>query len=172
MACGSQGTSGQGEAAHARARRARCGTAQASVGQGRKELRFRRAEREGDARRPFQRQEPADYLPLDVRSGLEGSLPQLLIQHGSYGWRAGTSGATRRVVRGDLSSTIPQDCRVQETHGLTLQLVSANGNDCNRDYHVLFTKEELATGKVDHNFNQKAFPGTDTPGISVFYKTQ
>ena len=38
--------------------------------------------------------------------------PQLLIQHGSYGWRTGPSGPTRRVVRGDLSSSIPQDCRV------------------------------------------------------------
>ena len=43
-------------------------------------------------------------------------------------------------------------------------------DDFNRDYHVAFTKEELATGKVNHNFNLEAFPGTDAPGISVFYK--
>ena len=35
---------------------------------------------------------------------------------------------------------------------------------------MFFTKDELATGKVNHNFNLEAFPGTDAPGISVFYK--
>jgi predicted dithiol-disulfide oxidoreductase (DUF899 family) len=48
--------------------------------------------------------------------------------------------------------------------------VSSNGNDFNRDYHVFFTKDELATGKVNHNFNLEGFPGTDAPGISVFCK--
>jgi hypothetical protein len=44
--------------------------------------------------------------------------------------------------------------------------------ECYGDYHVVFTKEELATGKVDHNFNLEAFPGSDAPGISVFFKDQ
>ena len=35
---------------------------------------------------------------------------------------------------------------------------------------MYFTKDELATGKVNHNFNLEGFPGTDAPGISVFYK--
>ena len=54
--------------------------------------------------------------------------------------------------------------------GWRFNWVSSNANDFNRDYHVLFTKDELATGKVNHNFNLEAFPGTDAPGISVFYK--
>jgi predicted dithiol-disulfide oxidoreductase (DUF899 family) len=56
--------------------------------------------------------------------------------------------------------------------GWRFNWVSSNGNDFNRDYHVVFTKEELATGKVDHNFKLEAFPGTDAPGISVFFKDQ
>src|SRR5580700_230524 len=122
MACGPEATIGQREAAHARSRRNRPRTAPASLGQGRTKLRFRRAEREGDARGPFRRQEPADYLPLHVRPGVERRLPELLVQHGPHGRRARASGATRRVLCGDLTSTIPQDCPVQKTHGLGVQL--------------------------------------------------
>src|SRR6266700_5880898 len=105
MAFGSKDTAGQREAAHARARRNRRRTAPATLGESRKELRFRRTEREGDARGPFRRQEPADYLPLHVLSRLAGGLPELFVQHGPHGRRARASGATRRVVCGDLTST-------------------------------------------------------------------
>jgi hypothetical protein len=54
--------------------------------------------------------------------------------------------------------------------GWRFNWVSSNANEFNDDYHVVFTKDELATGKVDHNFNLEAFPGTDAPGISVFFK--
>jgi len=47
-----------------------------------------------------------------------------------------------------------------------------DGNNFNRDYHVLFTKEELATGKGNHNCNLEAFPRADPPGFSVLYKTR
>jgi predicted dithiol-disulfide oxidoreductase (DUF899 family) len=54
--------------------------------------------------------------------------------------------------------------------GWRFNWVSSNGNEFNRDLHVVFTKEELASGKVDHNYNLEPFPGTDAPGFSVFYK--
>src|SRR5260370_24081106 len=122
MACGSQKIAGEGEATHARARRSSCRTPAASLGQSRKKLRFRRAEREGDARGSFRRQKPADYLPPHVRSGLAGGLPELLVQYGPHGRRAGSSGATRRVICGDLTSGLSEDRGVQEAYGLALQL--------------------------------------------------
>ena len=44
------------------------------------------------------------------------------------------------------------------------------GSDFNYDYHVSFTPEQLAQGKVEHNFTLEGFPGQEAPGISVFYK--
>jgi predicted dithiol-disulfide oxidoreductase (DUF899 family) len=52
--------------------------------------------------------------------------------------------------------------------------VSASGTDFNYDYHVSFTKDDLATGKVLYNFTetpvQSESAGTELPGLSSFYK--
>jgi predicted dithiol-disulfide oxidoreductase (DUF899 family) len=48
--------------------------------------------------------------------------------------------------------------------------VSSNGNEFNRDYHVSFTPEEKASGKMYYNYEVAAFPSEEGPGISVFYK--
>jgi len=52
--------------------------------------------------------------------------------------------------------------------------ISAYGNDFNYDYHVSFTQEELATGKVSYNFTETPVSdrsaGTELPGLSSFYK--
>ncbi len=50
--------------------------------------------------------------------------------------------------------------------------VSPHGSDFNYDYHVSFTKDELATGKVYYNYEQTEFPSEEAPGASVFYKDQ
>jgi predicted dithiol-disulfide oxidoreductase (DUF899 family) len=54
--------------------------------------------------------------------------------------------------------------------GWKFNWVSSNANDFNFDYHVSFTREQLATGKVDYNFELMSFPGEEAPGISVFFK--
>ncbi|MCO6177452.1 thioredoxin family protein [Ciceribacter sp. RN22] len=50
--------------------------------------------------------------------------------------------------------------------------VSSFGTDFNRDYHVSFDPEDLASGKVFYNFT--AMPaedaGTELPGLSAFYR--
>ncbi|HEY4248896.1 MAG TPA: DUF899 domain-containing protein [Lacunisphaera sp.] len=46
--------------------------------------------------------------------------------------------------------------------------VSSHGTDFNRDYHVSFTAEELAKGKVHYNYGMQEFPQTEAPGISIF----
>ena len=54
--------------------------------------------------------------------------------------------------------------------GWRFHWVSSFGNDFNRDFHVSFTKEEMANGKVHYNYDVQEFPSEEAPGISVFYK--
>jgi predicted dithiol-disulfide oxidoreductase (DUF899 family) len=56
--------------------------------------------------------------------------------------------------------------------GWKFNWVSSHGSDFNYDYHVSFTPEQLAQGKVEYNFDLTVFPGAEAPGISVFYKDQ
>jgi predicted dithiol-disulfide oxidoreductase (DUF899 family) len=53
---------------------------------------------------------------------------------------------------------------------------SAFGSDFNYDYHVSFTKDELASGKVFHNFTETSVPANSTDselhGLSAFYKNE
>lgn len=48
--------------------------------------------------------------------------------------------------------------------------VSSYENEFNADYHVSFTKDELAKGKVYYNYEETEFPSEERPGVSVFYK--
>jgi predicted dithiol-disulfide oxidoreductase (DUF899 family) len=54
--------------------------------------------------------------------------------------------------------------------GWRFKWVSSHENDFNRDYHVSFTKDEMAQGKVQYNFGLNTFPSEEAPGVSVFYK--
>jgi predicted dithiol-disulfide oxidoreductase (DUF899 family) len=55
--------------------------------------------------------------------------------------------------------------------GWRFKWVSSHDNDFNYDFHVSFTKEELAKGKVHYNYD--LVEGYDElPGLSVFYKDE
>jgi predicted dithiol-disulfide oxidoreductase (DUF899 family) len=54
--------------------------------------------------------------------------------------------------------------------GWTSPWVSSNHNAFNRDYHVSFTPQEMATGEVEYNFGVTRFPSSEAHGVSVFYK--
>ena len=57
--------------------------------------------------------------------------------------------------------------------GWQFRWVSSNGNDFNRDYHVSFTKDEVAAGTTDYNFGMGApFPIEEAPGLSVFSRDE
>ena len=58
----------------------------------------------------------------------------------------------------------------QKRMGWRFHWVSAHGNDFNRDYHVSFTKEEMAAGEMYYNYGQTKFPADEGPGASVFYR--
>lgn len=48
--------------------------------------------------------------------------------------------------------------------------VSSFDSEFNRDYHVSFSKEEVATGEFYYNYGKNGFPSEEAPGISVFAK--
>jgi predicted dithiol-disulfide oxidoreductase (DUF899 family) len=54
--------------------------------------------------------------------------------------------------------------------GWAFNWVSSHGSDFNHDYHVSFTAEELAKGKVYYNYSMLEFPMEEAPGLSVFTK--
>jgi predicted dithiol-disulfide oxidoreductase (DUF899 family) len=60
----------------------------------------------------------------------------------------------------------------QKRMGWKFKWVSSFGSDFNFDFHVSFTKEQLAAGKVDYNYDMSAFPSEEAPGASVFYKDE
>jgi predicted dithiol-disulfide oxidoreductase (DUF899 family) len=70
------------------------------------------------------------------------------------------------VSRAPLSKIEPFKKRL----GWKFNWVSSNGNDFNYDFHVSFTPEQLAKGKVEYNFDLMEFPSAEAPGLSVFYK--
>jgi predicted dithiol-disulfide oxidoreductase (DUF899 family) len=58
----------------------------------------------------------------------------------------------------------------QKRMGWRFPWVSSFANDFNRDFHVSFSKEEQAKGKIYYNYDLTEFPSEEAPGASVFYK--
>ena len=56
--------------------------------------------------------------------------------------------------------------------GWRFKWVSSYGADFNFDYHVSFTKEEMAKGEVNYNYGMMQFPSEEAPGLSAFYKNR
>jgi len=54
--------------------------------------------------------------------------------------------------------------------GWKFHWVSSNESDFNYDYHVSFTQEERAAGKVSYNYTEMSFPSEEGPGLSAFFK--
>ncbi|MEI9898321.1 MAG: DUF899 domain-containing protein [Chthoniobacter sp.] len=58
----------------------------------------------------------------------------------------------------------------QKRMGWRFPWVSSHGGDFNADFHVSFTEEEMAQGKVNYNYTLQEFPSAEAPGLSVFYR--
>jgi predicted dithiol-disulfide oxidoreductase (DUF899 family) len=54
--------------------------------------------------------------------------------------------------------------------GWHFKWVSSAGSDFNYDYHVSFTPQQRANGKVEYNYAMEEFPSGEAPGLSVFSK--
>src|SRR5579863_9318524 len=115
---------------------------------------------------------------------------QLIIYHFMFGpgWEQGCpscsyladhfGGALVHLANRDVTLAVISRAPVaqieafQKRMGWPFRWVSSFANDFNRDYHVSFTKEEMAGGKVTYNYTQTEFPSEEAPGTSVFYKNQ
>src|SRR6266849_1930052 len=113
---------------------------------------------------------------------------QLIVYHFMFGpeWQEGcpscsfnmdhTDGALVHLAQRDVSFAAISRAPLPKIEGFKKRLgwrfpwVSSYQSDFNRDYHVSFTKEEMAKGKVDYNYDMAEFPSEEAPGISVFYK--
>ena len=54
--------------------------------------------------------------------------------------------------------------------GWQFRWVSSYGTAFNRDFHVSFTRDEVASGKMHYNYAEQLFPSEEGPGFSVFVK--
>jgi predicted dithiol-disulfide oxidoreductase (DUF899 family) len=121
---------------------------------------------------------------------LFGGRSQLIVYHFMLGpgWEAGCPSCSYLVDHFDGSlvhlanrdvtlavvSRAPMDQleAFKKRMGWQFKWVSSFGSDFNRDYHVSFTKEEIAKGKVEYNYDTMEFPSEEAPGASVFYKNE
>jgi len=63
---------------------------------------------------------------------------------------------------------LPEIEAFKKRMGWRFPWVSSFGTDFNFDYHVSFTLEEKASGKVYYNYATGEFPSEEGPGVSVF----
>lgn len=75
-----------------------------------------------------------------------------------------------RVSRAPLEKLVAYKARL----GWTAPWVSSWNNDFNFDYHVSFTKDELASGQIYYNYTmmKEEYGLDELPGLSVFYKDE
>ena len=112
---------------------------------------------------------------------------QLIIYHFMFGpsWKEGCpscsfvadhlDGAIAHIAQRDIAlavvsrAPLPELAAFRQRMGWRFKWLSSYGSDFNHDYHVSFTEEELARGKVYYNYRMTE--GFDElPGASVFYK--
>jgi predicted dithiol-disulfide oxidoreductase (DUF899 family) len=113
---------------------------------------------------------------------------QLIVYHFMFGpdWQEGcpscsfnmdhTDGALVHLEQRDVSFTAISRAPIAKIEafkkrmGWKFSWVSSNERDFNYDYQVSFTPEQIASGKVEYNYEMTQFPSAEAPGISVFYK--
>ena len=119
---------------------------------------------------------------------LFGGKSQLMIYHFMLGpgWVQGCpscsyladhfDGAIPHLAQRDVSFVVVSRAPLAEIEaykkrmGWKFKWVSSNGSDFNHDFHVSFTPEEKASGKVDYNYAVGSFPSEEAPGLSTFIK--
>ena len=65
---------------------------------------------------------------------------------------------------------LPKLADYQQRMGWRFKWVSSFGSDFNYDYHASYTRDELDSGEVFHNYKMQKLNSEDQPGTSVFYK--
>jgi predicted dithiol-disulfide oxidoreductase (DUF899 family) len=121
-------------------------------------------------------------------AGLFDGRSQLVIYHFMFGpdWKEGCpscsyvsdhlDGAVVHLAARDVTLTMVSRAPLARIEGFKKRMgwrfkwVSSHDNDFNHDFHVSFTKEEMAQGKVNYNYTMQEFPSEEAPGLSVFSK--
>jgi predicted dithiol-disulfide oxidoreductase (DUF899 family) len=124
----------------------------------------------------------------ETLADLFGGRSQLIVYHFMFGpdWPEGCpscsmvadhfDGSLVHLAQRDVTLVVASRARqgqietFKQRMGWRFKWVSSHENDFNRDYHVSFTKDEMAQGKVQYNFGLNTFPSEEAPGVSVFYK--
>jgi predicted dithiol-disulfide oxidoreductase (DUF899 family) len=115
---------------------------------------------------------------------------QLIVYHFMFGpgWKAGcvgcsffadhVDGANMHLAHHDVTFVAISRAPLSEIQaykkrmGWRFNWVSSNGSDFNYDYHVSFTKDEFAKGKVYYNYEMTEASMEDLHGTSVFFKDE
>ena len=115
-------------------------------------------------------------------AGLFENRSQLVVYHFMFGpeWQEGcpscsfnmdhTDGALVHLAQRDVTfavisrAPLPKIEAFKKRMGWRFKWVSSYGSDFNYDYHVSFTKDEVARGRVNYNFDLVEFPSEEAPG--------
>lgn len=65
---------------------------------------------------------------------------------------------------------LPEIARFKARMGWRFRWVSTYGSAFNHDFHVSFSEEEIAKGRVYYNFEMREFQSEELPGLSVFFR--
>jgi len=121
---------------------------------------------------------------------LFGARNQLIVYHFMLGpgWNAGCpscsyladhfDGADIHLAQRDVTLVVVSRAPLAEIQtyqkrmGWKFKWVSSFGTDFNHDFHVSFTPEEKAGGKVHYNYALTEFPSEEAPGLSAFIKSE
>jgi predicted dithiol-disulfide oxidoreductase (DUF899 family) len=113
---------------------------------------------------------------------------QLIVDHFMFGpgWEAGCpscsyladhfDGSLVHLANRDVTLVVVSRAPLAQIEAFRKRMgwrftwVSSFENDFNHDYQVSFTKDEMAQGKVNYNYDKVEFPSEEAPGASVFYK--
>jgi predicted dithiol-disulfide oxidoreductase (DUF899 family) len=125
----------------------------------------------------------------ETLADLFGAKSQLLVYHFMLGpgWVQGCpscsfladhfDGAVAHLAQRDVTLVVVSRAPLAEIEaykkrmGWKFKWVSSYGTDFNRDYHVSFSKDEVA-GEVEYNYAMGKFPSEEAPGISAFIKDE
>ena len=123
----------------------------------------------------------------ETLADLFGAKSQLLVYHFMLGpgWVQGCpscsfladhfDGAVAHLAQRDVTLVVVSRAPLAEIEaykkrmGWKFKWVSSYGTDFNRDYHVSFSKDEVA-GEVEYNYAKGKFPSEEAPGLSAFIK--